>query len=155
MLTSRFGEIDIDENLVFTFIEPLIGYEEYTKYVLIEHKADSLFTWLQSTEKGDLAFPLTSPAMFEIEYEFEIPDEEAAKINLESVENLIALNVVNIPNNNPQGSTINLLAPIIINASNKLGMQMILSNANDTYNVRYPLFAGKNDETQVSGQEPA
>lgn len=138
MQTSRFGEIDIDENLIFTFIEPIIGYEQFDKYVLIEHKENSAFKWLQSAQEPTLAFPVTAPAMFEIEYEFEISDEKADKLELTSAESLISLNIVTIPPNHPERSTINLLAPIIINAANKKAMQLILQDTD--FQVQHPLF---------------
>lgn len=137
--TSRFGEITVDENLIFDFVEPIVGYDEFTKFVLVEHKPNSAFKWLQSTQNAELAFPVTTPSMFGIDYEFEIPDEKAEVLELTSADALIALNIVNIPNNNPQKSTINLLAPVIINAVNKKGMQLILQSSD--YQVKYPLFA--------------
>ena len=136
--TAKFGEISIDENLVFNFVEPIIGYDDLKKYVLIEHSDNSAFKWLQSVENVALAFPVTSPAFFDIDYQFEIPTDKAEKIDLNSVESLISLNIVTIPVNNPKKATINLLAPIIINATNMQGMQLILSNSN--YPVKHPLF---------------
>ena len=128
--TTKFGEVDINEDLIFDFIEPIIGYDELKKYVLIEHTENSAFKWLQSIDKADLAFPVTSPALFDIDYQFEIPTDKADKLSLTSVETLISLNIVTIPSENPRKATINLLAPIIINAANKKGMQLILSNTN-------------------------
>ena len=136
--TAKFGEISIDENLVFNFVEPIIGYDDLKKYVLVEHSDNSAFKWLQSVENESLAFPVTSPAFFDIDYQFEIPTDKAEKIDLNSVESLISLNIVTIPVNNPKKDTINLLAPIIINATNMQGMQLILSNSN--YPVKHPLF---------------
>ena len=138
ILTEKFGEIIIDENLIFDFVEPIIGYDELKRYVLVEHSENSAFKWLQSIEDPSLAFPVTSPAFFDIDYQFEIPTEKAEKINLTSVESLISLNIVTIPSSNPRKATINLLAPIIINAANKQGMQLILSNSN--YPVKCSLF---------------
>ncbi len=140
--TDKFGEIEIDENLIFDFVEPIIGYDNLRKYVLVEHSENSAFKWLQSVEEPSLAFPVSSPAFFDIDYQFEIPTDKAEKINLTTVESLISLNIVTIPAQNPRKATINLLAPIIINAANKQGMQIILSNSN--YPVRCPLFK---DET--------
>ena len=136
--TAKFGEISIDENLVFNFVEPIIGYDDLKKYVLIEHSDNSAFKWLQSVENEALAFPVTSPAFFDIDYQFEIPTDKAEKIDLNSVESLISLNIVTIPVNNPKKATINLLAPIIINATNMQGMQLILSNSN--YPVKHHFF---------------
>lgn len=143
--TKKFGEININDNLVFDFVEPIIGYDSLTKYVLVEHAENSAFKWLQSIEDSSLAFPVTSPAFFDIDYQFEIPTDKAEKIGLTSVESLISLNIVTIPKSNPRKATINLLAPIIINATNKQGMQIILSNSN--YPVKSMLF--KDEETNV------
>ncbi len=137
--TTRFGEVEIDDNLIFDFVQPIIGYNKLRKYVLIEHKENSAFKWLQSIEDPALAFPVTSPAFFNIDYQFEIPTETAEQIELTSADSLISLNIVTIPAANPQKATINLLAPIIINALNKQGMQLILSNSN--YPVKYSLFS--------------
>ena len=79
--TEKFGEITIDENLIFDFVEPIIGYENNKKYVLVEHAENSAFKWLQSIEDAALAFPVSSPAYFDIDYQFEIPTEIAEKIN--------------------------------------------------------------------------
>lgn len=136
--TEKFGEIDIDENLIFDFVEPIIGYDHLSKYVLVEHTDNSAFKWLQSIEDTTLAFPVSTPAYFDIDYQFEIPTEKADSIGLTTVESLISLNIVTIPSANPRKATINLLAPIIINATNKQGMQLILSNSN--YPVKQPLF---------------
>ena len=136
--TAKFGEINIDENLIFDFVEPIIGYDNLRKYVLVEHSESSAFKWLQSVEDMELAFPVTSPAFFDIDYQFEIPTEKAEKIELTSVDSLISLNIVTIPQINPRKATINLLAPIIINAANKQGMQIVLSNSN--YPVKCPLI---------------
>lgn len=141
--TTRFGTIEINDNLIFDFVEPIIGYDKFRKYVFIEHNEQSAFKWLQSIDVPELAFPVTSPAFFDIDYQFEIPTEKAEKIDLTSVESLISVNIVTIPSQNPKKATVNLLAPIIINATNKQGMQIILSNSN--YQVKYPLFKEKNN----------
>lgn len=58
--TEKFGEISIDDNLIFDFVEPIIGYDGLRQYVLVEHTENSAFKWLQSIERPDLAFPVTS-----------------------------------------------------------------------------------------------
>lgn len=148
--TTRFGEVEVNENLIFNFVSPIIGYNELKKYALIEHDENSCFKWLQSMENPEVAFPVTSAGYFNIEYNFEIQDEEAAIIDLKSVEDLIVLNIASIPNNNPKGTTINLRAPIITNISNLKSMQIILSD--ETLNIRHPIFkdATPNKESKDS-----
>ena len=136
--TSRFGEIELNENLVFNFIEPILGYEHLKKYALIDNDSESPFKWLQSLENGDVAFPISFPAFFGINYEFVIPEDKSKKLELKGPENLITFNIVCIPEGRVQDTTINLAGPIVINAKNKNGMQLVLNNAK--YNVKHRLF---------------
>lgn len=138
--TTRFGEIEVDENLVFNFIEPILGYEDLEEYTFVDHSEDSPFKWLQSIKKPEVAFPVIFPLFFGIDYEFVIPEEEAKKLELTSSDNLLSLNIVCIPQGNPAGATVNLVGPIIINTINKKAMQFVLLNTN--YSVKHELFPG-------------
>lgn len=136
--TTRFGEVEIVESLIFNFESPIIGYNELTKYMLIEHDEKSCFKWLQSTENPEIAFPVTSAGYFNIEYNFEIQDEDADKIGLTKAEDLIVLNIASIPSENPKATTINLKAPIITNISNLKSMQIILPD--EKLKIKHPIF---------------
>ncbi len=146
--TSRFGEIEIDENLVFNFIEPILGYDNLKKYVLIDNQPQSPFKWLQSLEDGSIAFPVSFPSYFGIDYQFVIPEDKSKDLELTGIENLITFNIVCIPHGKAQDATINLAGPIVINAENKNAMQLVLSNAK--YAIKHKLFP---DNTSKNRQE--
>ncbi len=149
--TTRFGQIEIDENLIFDFIKPILGYDNLTKFILIEHSTTSPFKWLQAIDDPAIAFPVTNPALFDIEYEFVLPQEDAELLNLNSVENLLSLNIARIPSGNPTLATVNLLGPIIVNTETKKAIQLVLSDTN--YSVREPLFKEKKVDSASSEQE--
>ena len=107
--TTRFGEIEGDERVIFNFTMPILGYNEETEFILIESKEAALFKWLQSTKTPDLAFLTTSPSSFGIDYVFELPDEAESALEVTSAEDLMVLNIAKVPNNNPRGTTVNLL----------------------------------------------
>ena len=136
--TTKFGEVEIDKSLIFEFISPIIGFNDLKKYTIIDYKPDSPFKWLQSMEDMDLTFPITLCSFFGIDYQFDIPDEEAQNLGIESADDIFVCNIANIPSSNPQGATINMLAPIIINTVNKKAMQIILKNTE--FEVRHKLF---------------
>lgn len=136
--TSRFGEIEVDENLVFNFIEPILGYDNLKKFVLIDNQPDSPFKWLQSLENGGIAFPVSFPSFFGIDYQFVIPEDKSKSLELNGIENLITFNIVCIPQGKAQDATINLAGPIVINAENKKAMQLVLNNVK--YSVKHKLF---------------
>lgn len=136
--TSRFGEIEVEDSLVFNFIEPILGYDKLKQYVLIDNSTESPFKWLQSVDDANVAFPVTFPAYFGIDYQFTIPEDKAKMLDLSGSDNLISFNIACIPQGNVQESTINLVGPIIINIENKKGMQIVLTDSK--YNVKHKLF---------------
>ncbi len=140
--TEKFGVVEVNEDTIFTFVKPIIGFEDFTKYILIEHDENSPFKWLQSVDNMELAFPVTYASYFNINYVFEIGDDDAATIDLNSVEDLLILNIANIPVGHPENATINLVSPIVINFANKKAMQIILLNTE--YSTRTPLFPEHN-----------
>ncbi len=136
--TSRFGEIEVDDELIFDFIEPILGYEHLSKFILLDHTQDSPFKWLQSAEDPDIAFPVTFPAFFGIDYQFVIAEDKAKKLELTNAENLLSFNIACIPQGSPQNTTVNLVGPIVVNISNKKSMQLVLTNVN--FSTKHKLF---------------
>lgn len=127
--TTRFGEIEVQESSFFEFVSPILGYDTEKMFVLIEHKGNSKFKWLQSVKTPELAFAVTVAGLFGIDYSFELPEFTQEELSIEDAEDILALNIVVIPHANPRNSTINLLAPIIINLKNKKASQVILSGS--------------------------
>ena len=136
--TTKFGELEINKSSIFEFVSPIIGFNDLKEYTIVDYKPDSPFKWLQSMEDMDLAFPVTLCSFFGIDYQFDIPDEEAQKLEITSGDDVFVCNIANIPQNNPYGATINMLAPIVINIVNKKAMQLILKNTE--FEVRHKLF---------------
>ena len=139
--TTKFGEVEVNEEYVFTFVEPIIGYDEYREFALIDYNSNSPFKWLQSLENPELAMPVTIPAYFGIPYQFTIPDEKEALLEATDANDILCLNIANVPNGAPQNTTINLLAPLVINISNKKAIQLVLSNTN--FAIKHRLFEQK------------
>ncbi|HNW26682.1 MAG TPA: flagellar assembly protein FliW [Candidatus Gastranaerophilaceae bacterium] len=136
--TTRFGEIEVSEKFIFDFSEPIIGYEKEKQFALIEHKENSAFRWLQAVDFPEVAFVVTVPGFFGIDYSFELPETTQETLGIKEAEDILSLNIVVIPRENPRKSTVNLLAPIIINIKNNKAGQIVL-NSND-FPVDFPLF---------------
>lgn len=142
--TTKFGELEVNKDVIFDFISPIIGFNDLKQYTIVDYKPDSPFKWLQSIEEADLAFPVTLCSFFGIDYQFDIPDEEAEKLGIENADDVFVCNIANIPSSNPQGTTINMLAPVVVNLANKKAMQIVLKNAD--FQVRYKLFEQEKTE---------
>jgi len=144
--TTRFGEIEIDDELVFEFIEPILGYDKLKKYVLIDNSPESPFKWLQSVEDPNIAFPITFPSYFSIDYKFTVPEDKAQKLEVKNAENVLTFNIACIPQGQAQDATINLVGPIVINVESKKGLQLVLTDTK--YSIKHRLF--DKDKAQCS-----
>ncbi len=136
--TTRFGNIEIDDNQIIVMPSGPLGFSECRRYVLLEHKKGSPFVWLQSLEDEALAFVLIDPLLFKPDYHLQISPEDSRALGMTNDgKGIQALVIVNISAEDRGGVTANLLAPIVINVSQKLGKQVVLYQSE--YPTRYPL----------------
>lgn len=136
--TVRFGEIDIDENRIFEFVLPIIGFDTLKKFVILEPGKETLFKWLQSVDDPALAFPIISVSTLNIDYSIDLPDNVVDKLEVTYAESLLVMNITSIPQDDPKGTTINLLAPLIFNVDTQKAGQIVLSGSG--YDISYPMF---------------
>ena len=136
--TARFGEIDIEENRIFNFVMPIIGFDMLHKFIILDPNKDTLFKWLQSVEDPALAFPIISVSALNLDYTIDLPDNIVETLDIKNVESLLVMNITSIPQDNPKGTTINLLAPLIFNLDNQNAAQIVLSGSG--YDISYPMF---------------
>ena len=132
--TSRFGPVDVDESRQIQFAKGILGFPAYTRYVLLETDQDNSFWWLQSTEAPDLAFVVTDPTLFVPTYKVPVKHEQMEEMNLASLDEAQVFVIVN-----KHGPTLtgNLQGPLIINVTDRTGVQLVLSDRR--YTTRVPL----------------
>ena len=126
--TTRFGEIEVDEGLIFNFELPILGYED-KRYVMIDVTENPIFKWLQADDTPEVSFPITTPAVFGHDYSFELPTSAEKTLEIGGAEDVMVFNIACIPDKAPKDSTINLLAPLIFNIKNHKAGQVILSDS--------------------------
>jgi len=134
--TSRFGKIEIQEDQIITLPEGLVGFSNFKRYLVIEREKDRPFQWLQSVDNPELAFLITDPLLFCPHYKVELNPQENAILKLEKVKEGKVFVLVVIPPD-PSQIRANLLAPLIINTSRRLGKQVILEKSG--YPLQYQL----------------
>lgn len=60
--TRDFGIIDVEEQNIITFKQPVFGFEDYTQYVLVtDSNMGNGICWLQSIELKSICFILLNP----------------------------------------------------------------------------------------------
>ncbi|MEW6542388.1 MAG: flagellar assembly protein FliW [Nitrospirota bacterium] len=135
--TSRFGEIEVREEMLLTFPSGLIGFPRATRYVILDHDREAPFKWLQSVDEGGLAFVIMVPTLFRPDYRAVLAPEDIAELGPVETENLSLFVILTIPPGDPRRITANLQGPVVVNQRSRLAKQVILR---DEYPTRYPLF---------------
>lgn len=151
--TVRFGEVSVDADRVLHFVEPILGFESTQRYVVLDHSEDSPFKWLQSVDDPELAFVVTNPKLFGLEYEFTLSDDIVAQLQLESLEDTVVVTIVNIPQEDPSKMTTNLLGPIVIGQKFRKGMQVVLHDTQ--YSTKTRLISDELLQQQTAGTPSA
>ncbi|NLD38857.1 MAG: flagellar assembly protein FliW [Desulfatiglans sp.] len=135
--TSRFGDIEIDKGRVIQFPDGLIGFPDDKEYIVMEHRSDSPFMWLQSVGNPDLAFVIINPFQVYPEYLKDISQEEENALKPDNNETVTIFAIVTIPTGKPHESTLNLMGPVVIDPVTNKGKQVILANSG--YSHRHPV----------------
>jgi flagellar assembly factor FliW len=133
--TKNFGLLDIDESSIITFSEGLPGFMEEKQFTLVDTgDEESPFKWLQSVKNSSLAFAVVNPFAIKKDYDFELKDDIADILGIESAEDVLVYSIVVVPEDLAK-MTANLKAPIILNVKKQKAMQIILDT--DDYSVRH------------------
>jgi flagellar assembly factor FliW len=146
-IRTRFlGEVEIKEEEIINFPEGIPGFEESRRYVLLDIPENEVFRILQDVEDEFVSFVVTDPWSFFEGYDFDIPDEELLKINISKEEQLSVMNIVTL-SDEFENSTVNLLAPVVVNKDDRAGKQYVLNSGK--YTTKHPLFTKAEGEANA------
>lgn len=135
--TSRFGEIEVEEGVVVTMPDGMLGFGEIKQYVLIQHQDGSPFLWYQSVDEPNLAFLVLDPFTFFPDYQVLLSQEDLDVLDCTSLGDLSVFVVVVVPDN-PEDMTANLRGPIVINADKRISRQIVLTDGR--YSPHQPII---------------
>jgi flagellar assembly factor FliW len=123
ILTRQFGTIDVDENAMVEFPAGLPGFENETRFALID-RAPLVF--LQSLNRHELCFLTVPAAAIDPDYEIAMTGDDARVLGLSESSpgaELMCLAIVSAAESGP--ATANLLAPVVIERRFRRGIQAV------------------------------
>ena len=131
--TRDFGDITVEEEEVLTFVQPIFGFEGYTRFVLLQVPSwGEKLAWLQSLEEPTLCFVLMDPTPLASFYR---PEISPATEELLGEGEYVAWVICTLGATG-KSSTVNLKSPIVINTETREVVQVILEQP---YPLRYTL----------------
>ena len=128
----------MNDPIVFLFNDGVPAFEASKRFVLLLNPNIKPFVYLKSLDMDDLGFVCVDPFIVCKDYSVKIPAKDLSILGLKDPESALVLSMVTV-DKDPQKTTCNLLAPIILNTENRVGRQVILE---DSYPVRYRIWEG-------------
>jgi flagellar assembly factor FliW len=146
ILTKYFGEVEYQESDVVQFPSGLPAFEDETRFLTMEPPARAPVVFLQSLRTSSLCFLALPILTIDPEYQLQMTPEDlhALKLSPEHQpgirDGILCLALIAIAEDGFISA--NLLAPIVIHAGDRRGVQAI--RVDSSYSHQHPL-TGKQD----------
>lgn len=139
-MTKVFGEIEIDDAKIITFDGGIIGFPDLKKFTLLyDSEKSGGIKWLQSLDEPAFAMPVMDPLAVKETYNPVVEDELLKPLGELDPEEILVLVTVTVPKDLTKMS-VNLQAPIVLNAENKKGCQIIVENEGGEFPVKFMVY---------------
>lgn len=135
--TTRFGELTVEKKDILEFKEGILGFDQLTKFFVVDPGDSTLILWLQSIENPQLAFPILEPKIYMPDYIVKLLPAELMSLQLDNVQNASIYTILTIPEDVTK-MTANMKAPIVINNTNNLARQIVLQD--NKLNVQFEMY---------------
>jgi flagellar assembly factor FliW len=138
--SASLGTVEYAENDLIHFPLGLPGFEDQRIFLPISRPGEAPLLYLHSAISSDLFFLAIPVELVDPNYEVKLLEEYRAVLGLNDVAgpatDLLCLAVLCVPDEGP--ATANLLGPIVIHQTNRIGVQAIRDDAR--YSARHELF---------------
>ncbi len=135
--TKFLGEVEVQETDIYTFEQGLPGFPNSKKFTIIPLDADLPIAFLQSIEEVEIGFVIGLPFAFKPDYAFDLSEEDKEALQIYKPEDVLTYSIMTLKETFAE-STLNLLAPVIINVTKKRGKQIVLQDS-ELYPLRHPI----------------
>lgn len=125
-------EVDVSDAALIRFPNGIVGFETIHEYALLPDPAGGI-QWLHATSGDPVAFPVLDPFLVWPDYNLTVSDAEAERLGLERSQDAQVLAIIT-PRDDPEQISANLRAPLVVNRLTRIGIQIILQDAE--YSVR-------------------
>jgi flagellar assembly factor FliW len=135
--TSRFGRLEAPPSAILLFEQGLIGLRHCRRWIVLADAQNPALGWLQCVDDADVALGVVSPRRYVPDFQLRIARQELVPLGLAEANDA---QVVVIVSRHPEGLSLNLRAPLVINVDARRGRQVI---AKDSLPVRLTLSAAE------------
>ncbi len=139
--TKFWGELEIEMDEVIFFKRGIPGFKNNKQFALLDSEDIKPFYWLVNVEDPGLAFVLIDPQNFLQDYQPKLYESDLMELKADPNDVIVMLAIITLTTD-PVKSTVNLLGPLLINTTKKLGKQIVV--VDDQYSTKYLILDTKN-----------
>ena len=142
--TKYFGPLDCPSDSLFEFPSGLPGFEVERSFVFLDRPDTDPILFLQSVAHREVCFVLLPILVADSHYRLSLTPEDLAALKLpmdsqpQIGRDVLCAAVVCAADESRRAPTVNLLAPIVVNLREHIGIQAILTESG--YSHRHTLF---------------
>lgn len=123
--TRDFGRIEVSEDGILEFVQPILGFEEQKKFIILyDDEMGDAMAWLQSIDDKDTCFIIMDPGCLIANYNPKISDEVLKELSLKEDE--VVFRCLLVVPADINDASINLKSPLVINPAKKCASQVVL-----------------------------
>ncbi len=123
--SNRLGTVMIDDSSIITMPDGLLGFESHQRFALIPADEVGAYSWLHSVDDPQLAFLVVAPDFFFPDYAPDLPENEAALLELSDESDAQLLCLITITDDD---ITANLMGPVVLNVGTQVARQVVLAD---------------------------
>ena len=140
--STRLGDLEVNNEHVLQFIQPMLGFSEVKAYALVQEKnSDAWYEYLQAIDEPDLMFIIADPFQLQRDYAFDLNAVTKQQLAIIAEEDIVVRVVVSARSS--EDITVNLKAPLIINLRTRQAAQIVIDRTE--YSIRHLLKGGEAD----------
>jgi flagellar assembly factor FliW len=135
--TTRLGRIEARESDLISMKGTILGFEHLSRFLLLLHDAKTPFMWLQSVDEASIAFVVINPRIVKPDYNPIFFESDLKFLDIKNSNDIAMLSIATV-RPNPFRITVNLRAPLLINAATRTGAQVVLED-DPEYPIQYDI----------------
>ena len=125
-INTRFGQVEYDPDNLLHFPAGMIGLPHLHDFIVMPNQKQGPLFWIQSVDDPDIAFVMTDPTNFFLDYLVAPDENEREVLQIAPEDDCYILSVVTVPPD--QNITLNLSAPILFAPKTNRAIQVILDD---------------------------
>ena len=145
--TTRFGELDVAEDQIYSLAAPLPGFPDTKRFFFIQKDKIAPFQWMQSVEEGGVTFVVVEPHHFFHDYFPTVGTTELKELGLDKLEEALLMAIVVLPEDMTK-MTANLRGPLVINRNSRKMKQLFIET--ERWTVRESIVEGIRRKEQAA-----